>query len=178
MKALKHSLLLSTCSQCFSTSIPPHNSLISSSTSSFSTELLTRTLCGAVLNVVHLPIEDTCFKKEDLAYVPNILREEIDYISSLQTSHGKSEKRMFQYLGGRKALREAVHSIHPSIELLPAVFHDDYGAPKLPTDLSNALLCSISHKNAHAIAAAAINRNTIQKMALGDALYGFRGDIS
>ena len=113
----------------------------------FTSQVLPHQLCEASIGIVRLPEEkDVDYRTTIIA---NILPSELEYIYA--RTENKSGKRIKQFIGGRKALREVV-SAELSQMAVPPIFNNMHGAPELPE--SSHLMCSISHKENFAIAAA------------------------
>jgi 4'-phosphopantetheinyl transferase EntD len=132
--------------------------LASTTNKAFTTQFLSKQLSGAYIAIVHLP--DTSKNELTTSIITDlqcqhvhknmniILPEEIDYIYT--KTGGMSMKRINQFIGGRKALRDVVSREYVDVQI-PPIFNDDYGAPSIPSELN--ILCSISHKKEFAVAA-------------------------
>lgn len=133
---------------------------------SFITRQLPKRLSGAIITITTLPEENDIDYRYIEPRIDNVMPEELGYI--YETTGSNSSKRIKQFIGGRKALREAVYAIH-SQTVVPAILHDEYGAPSLP--VHSNLQCSISHKQLFAVAAVASAEDTDSRFKIGTAFW-------
>lgn len=127
----------------------------------FTSLLLQEQLCRASVGIVRLPDErDVDYRS---SHIPGVLASELEYIYA--RTGNRSVKRVKQFIGGRKALREVVAAEHPLLAV-PPIFNNIHGAPELPEN--SHLMCSISHKDNYAVAAAKLIRPTNRVCRLGE----------
>ena len=126
----------------------------------FTSQVLPQQLCQASIGIVRLPEERDVDYRNTL--IPNVLPSELEYIYA--KTENKSGKRIKQFIGGRKALREVVSAEHANVTV-PPIFNNMHGAPELPE--SSNLVCSISHKENFAVAAAKLVHPPHRRCKLG-----------
>lgn len=118
----------------------------------FTTHLMSEPMCGCTVALVSLPPhskQDTCVDYRSSEHsVSGVSEEELEYIYAQASG---SRKRINQFIGGRIAMRAAIRTLRPEL-VIDSILPDAHGAPALPS--SARVLCSVSHKDQLAIAAA------------------------